>query len=101
MRKQVLLEVQPKDVLSYTLADSDMMYAAHSEDMGAVLIVSKISDDIGERYISNWLYADKLWQHNYEEETLFQILKQMLNHGLKVFEFENECEFADWIKEIY
>lgn len=103
MKRQVLLKVI-KDVVNVNDVDNINIYAAWSKDNGHVLYLSAVLDNgnTGEEiFITNWIYAERMMDLNYKNESLEKLIEELIQDGYDVFEFENEEDFAEWLLEMY
>ncbi len=101
MSKRKVVERIDADAVAIENVDCDMIYAAYAKDDGHILLITRIMDSKdGEKYITVWPYADRMFNHNYEARDLSQIVEQMLNDGYEVYEFEEDRELATWILEV-
>jgi hypothetical protein len=93
-----VIQINNEDTLTIDQCDTDMIYAAVAAEDGHIIIVTQPEED---KFITSWLYTDRLWDHNYSADTLEEILEQMLNDNYEVVALDGEEELADWLKTVF
>jgi len=96
VQRKVILEMSGDEIHIDDMYD-DCILAAYVEGDGHVMILTTIEDE----YRSVWLYTDKMQNFNYSGKDLKEIVKEMVEDKLEVYQFDDEIEFSDWLQEIF
>ena len=96
MQRKVILEPSDDEIHIDSMYD-DCILAAYAEGDGHVMVLTTIDDE----YRSVWLYTDQMQNFNYSGKDLREIVKEMIEDSLEVFQFDDEIDFANWLVEIF
>ena len=98
MKKKVVTQIENDALIAIgDTYDNGNIYAFWSKCDNYSIVVR--SNDDG--YYTNWLYADQMQEEYYGPySSLHKILKAILEDGHEVFEFHDELEFIEWIREM-
>jgi len=96
MQRKVILEASDKEIHIDTMYD-DCILAAYAEGDGHAMIITTIDDE----YRSVWLYTDQMQNYNYSGKDLKEIVREMIEDGLEVIQFDEETEFSEWLHDLF
>ena len=96
MKRKVILEVSDEEIHIDKIYD-DCILAAYAEGDGHVMVLTTVDDE----YRSVWLYTDQMQNYNYRGTDLNEIVREMIEDGLEVLQFEEEIEFSEWLQDIF
>jgi hypothetical protein len=87
----------PEDAIHIDNMFDDCILSAYVEGDGHVMVITTVDDE----YRSVWLYTDKMQNYCYSGKDLTEIVKEMIEDGLEVFQFDDEAEFSIWLQELF
>lgn len=96
MQRKVILE-QSEDEIHIDDVNDDCIIGAYLKEEGHVMVITIVDDE----YRSVWLYTDQMQENNYSGKDLNEIIKEMIEDGLEVFQFDDELDFANWSVGIF
>lgn len=96
MQRKIILEASDEEIHIEDMYD-DCILAAYVEGDGHVMVITTIDDE----YRSVWLYTDQMQNYNYSGKDLKEIVKEMIEDNLEVFQFDDEMDFANWLAETF
>ena len=101
MIKKVVKGFDEKSVLLANVKEGNI-YAAWTGAEGHSLVIVHDVDQMGMPvFKTQWTYTDEMINNNYSNESLQGLVREMMEDGFDIYEFENEEEFAEWILSVY
>jgi len=105
MKKVILKSKEPSEVVLDNIR-LDMIYAMYHHEFGQTFVLTRdpqnltTGDPARLAYNTSPLYSDppEFYAHSNRLATL---IEDLIMQGYDVFQFDNELDFTDWIRNIY
>lgn len=100
--KKVILPDTLEDTVYWGEVNEENIYAAYAEEYGHTMLVVKIRNaSPEEQFRVVWPYSGEMIDMFDGARTLSDMVKNMMEAGYQVYEFDDEYEYAKWILSIF